>query len=117
MWIVTGSTACLFATWRRGQKCITTILGLHPGGTPALNTASNPASAGDALEIYCTGLGPVSPSVIAGTPASSTTLSYTGNTVTATVGGKNAQVLFAGLAPGYVGLYQVNVTVPAGIRP
>jgi uncharacterized protein (TIGR03437 family) len=88
---------------------------VHPGGTPALNTASNPASAGDALEIYCTGLGPVSPSVIAGTPASSTTLSYTQNTVTATVGGKNAQVMFAGLAPGYVGLYQVNVTVPAGI--
>jgi uncharacterized protein (TIGR03437 family) len=46
---------------------------------------------------------------------SSTTLSYTANLVTVTVGGQNAQVLFAGLAPGYVGLYQVNVVVPPGI--
>jgi uncharacterized protein (TIGR03437 family) len=30
-----------------------------------------------------------------------------------TVGGVNASVSFSGLAPGYVGLYQVNVQVPA----
>lgn len=91
------------------------ILSYPAGGTPALNTPSNPASAGYVLEIYCTGLGPVSPAVAAGTPASPTTLSYTTNTVTATVGGQNAQVLFAGLAPGYVGLYQVDLLVPSGL--
>jgi adhesin/invasin len=32
--------------------------------------------------------------------------------VTATVGGQPATVLFAGLAPGYAGLYQVNLVVP-----
>ncbi len=91
------------------------ILGQPPGGVGALNTASNPATAGDALLIFCTGLGPVTPAVPAGTPASLSTLSHTDNPVTVTIGGQNAQVLFAGLAPGYVGLYQVNVIVPAGI--
>src|ERR1019366_4392092 len=37
------------------------ILGQKPGGIPALNTAANPASVGDALLIFCTGLGPVGP--------------------------------------------------------
>ena len=38
-----------------------------------------------------------------------------------TIGGRNAPVLFCGLAPGFVGLYQVNATVPSdaptGIQP
>jgi adhesin/invasin len=57
----------------------------------------------------------VTPSVPAGTAASTTTLSYTDNTVTVTVGGIVAGVAFAGLAPGYVGLYQVNAIVPTGV--
>ncbi|MDP8979333.1 MAG: hypothetical protein M3O35_01940 [Acidobacteriota bacterium] len=92
------------------------ILGQKPGGVPALNTPANPASAGDALLIFCTGLGTVSPSVPAGSAAPFALFS-TDNQVTATVGGQTAQVLFAGLAPGYVGLYQVNLIVPAGITP
>jgi uncharacterized protein (TIGR03437 family) len=91
------------------------ILGQKPGGVAKLNTAANPASAGDALLIFCTGLGTVTPPVTAGAAASTTTLSKTDNPVTVTVGGDNAQVLFAGLAPGFVGLYQVNVIVPSGI--
>jgi uncharacterized protein (TIGR03437 family) len=47
--------------------------------------------------------------------ASATTLSYTTNTVTATVGGQSAKVLFAGLAPDFAGLYQVNLVVPSGV--
>ena len=91
------------------------ILGQKPGGVPKLNTPANPASAGDALLIYCTGLGTVTPPVAAGSAAPTSQLSNTDNEVTVTVGGQDAKVLFQGLAPGFVGLYQVNVTVPSGI--
>jgi uncharacterized protein (TIGR03437 family) len=37
--------------------------------------------------------------------------------VTVTIGGVNAPVFFAGLIPGFTGLYQVNATVPTGIAP
>jgi uncharacterized protein (TIGR03437 family) len=74
-----------------------------------------PASPGDAVVIYCTGLGTVSPVVAAGVAAPALPLSYTTNTVTVTIGGQPAQVLFAGLAPTFAGLYQVNAVVPAGV--
>jgi uncharacterized protein (TIGR03437 family) len=34
-----------------------------------------------------------------------------------TVGGVPATVVFGGLTPGYVGLYQVNAIMPAGVAP
>jgi uncharacterized protein (TIGR03437 family) len=37
--------------------------------------------------------------------------------VTATIGGQDAPVTYAGLVEGFVGLYQVNLTVPSGISP
>ena len=36
---------------------------------------------------------------------------------TVTIGGVNAVVQYAGVAPGFVGLYQVNAVVPAGVAP
>jgi uncharacterized protein (TIGR03437 family) len=61
------------------------------------------------------GLGAVDPPVQAGVAAPLTVLSKTVNPVTATVGGVNAPVAFAGVTPGGTGLYQVNLTVPAGL--
>ena len=91
------------------------IVVIEANGNEFLNTPSAPASAGDALAIYGSGLGAVTPPVQAGTPAPLSPPAQTASPVTVTIGGKNAQVLFAGLAPGYAGLYQVNVVVPPGI--
>jgi uncharacterized protein (TIGR03437 family) len=75
-----------------------------------------PASIGETVVIYCTGLGAVTPAVKEGQPAPTTPpLSTTVNAVTVTIGGQAAFVAFSGLTPGYAGLYQVNAVVPAGI--
>jgi adhesin/invasin len=82
------------------------------------NDPANPAAAGDAIVIYTTGLGDVTPAIPAGAPAPLDALSPTSSPATVTIGGVDApQVLFAGLAPGFTGLYQVNVVVPAGVAP
>jgi uncharacterized protein (TIGR03437 family) len=86
-------------------------------GSQILAEPSTPATAGDVVTIYCAGLGEVQPSLQAGMPAPSTTLEYTVNPVTATIGGVGANVAFGGLTPGFVGLYQVNLTVPGGVTP
>ena len=75
---------------------------------------ASPARAGDVLVVYSAGLGPVSPAVETGAAASFTALSNTTNTVQLSIGGRTVTPLFAGLAPGFVGLYQVNASVPAG---
>jgi uncharacterized protein (TIGR03437 family) len=36
---------------------------------------------------------------------------------TLTVGGTTAEVSYAGLAPTFAGLYQINFTVPSGLTP
>jgi uncharacterized protein (TIGR03437 family) len=80
----------------------------------ALVTASNPARRGEFLEVYATGLGSVSPVVATGIPGSSNPVSRTDILPTATVGSVAAAVDFSGLAPAFVGLYQVNIVVPPG---
>jgi adhesin/invasin len=75
-----------------------------------------PASIGETVVIYCTGLGAVTPAVTEGSPAPLTPLAWTVNPVTVTIGGVAAPApSFYGLTPGLAGLYQVNVAVPAGI--
>jgi uncharacterized protein (TIGR03437 family) len=82
-------------------------------GTPLAD--NSPVSAGDVVVLYAAGLGAVSPPVPAGSQASLTTLSYTTNPVTVTIGGMQQTAEFAGLAPGFASLYQVNAIVPSGL--
>ena len=83
----------------------------------AIVSASAPVHAGDVVELYANGLGPVTnaSAVLDGQPSPASPLARTSTTPTVTVGGVNAPVSFSGLAPNIVGLYQVNVTVPAGV--
>jgi uncharacterized protein (TIGR03437 family) len=75
-----------------------------------LVTADNPLHAGDAVALYATGLGLTAPG---NGPDSGLYVAVQQPTVT--VAGVNCPVTFAGAAPGYVGLDQINCTIPAGI--
>jgi uncharacterized protein (TIGR03437 family) len=79
----------------------------------SVNGAANPAAASSVISVYATGLGAVNPAVATGARAPTGSYATVAASVTATVGGVAAGVLFAGLAPGYVGLYQVNLMLPA----
>ena len=80
----------------------------------SLVTTNSPATAGEVVLIFCTGLGPTTPAAPTGVPAPGV-LAPTNFNTTVTLGGKSAEVLYSGLAPYFVGLYQVNLRVPAGI--
>jgi uncharacterized protein (TIGR03437 family) len=85
-----------------------------------VGNGSRPAIRGmDYLQIFCTGLGPVSgPDGQAAPPTGSlaplSPLLWTNAMLTVTIGGVAARVLYAGLAPDEANLYQVNVLVPEG---
>jgi uncharacterized protein (TIGR03437 family) len=81
----------------------------------SLNSSSNPAKVGGTILAYLTGAGAVSNQPADGDAAGSSPLSQVTSTVTATIGGQTAQVSFAGLAPSFVGLWQVNIVVPSGL--
>jgi uncharacterized protein (TIGR03437 family) len=49
-----------------------------------------------------------------GQPAPANPLAQTTTNPIVTIGGVPAMVSFSGMAPGYVGLYQVNALVPEG---
>ncbi len=74
----------------------------------SINGPTNPARRGDYIVAFGTGLGAV---------VASGGVMRTSATVTATIGGVNVPVLFAGLSPAFTGLYQVNISLPAGIAP
>jgi uncharacterized protein (TIGR03437 family) len=95
------------ADWNTGAGAI-----LH-GTDYGLVSADRPATRGETVIIYATGLGPVSPAPPTGYPASAAPLSLTTIPPVVSFGGIAAsEVFFAGLAPGFVGLYQVNARIP-----
>jgi uncharacterized protein (TIGR03437 family) len=80
-----------------------------------LNSPSNPAKVGSTIIAYLSGSGSVSPAVADGAIAPIGTLVYANAASSASIGSSTAQVAFAGLAPGFVGLVQVNIVVPSGL--
>ena len=80
-----------------------------------LISPSNPARPGDTVTIYGTGFGATNPVVASGSVSPATPVPVTAS-VTATVGGKSAVVVFAGLAPGQTaGENLINLTIPDGL--
>ncbi len=86
------------------------IAAQHADGS--MVSSSNPAQPGEYLVMYLVGLGATSPSVASGAPAPSSPLAEVAMEPTVTVGSQPSNVVFAGLTPGFVGLYQVNFQVP-----
>jgi uncharacterized protein (TIGR03437 family) len=85
------------------------------GSQQFLVTPQSPARAGDVVVIYCAGLGAVAPGVEAGSASPASPPAATAEAVKVRLGGIDVPVLFAGLTPGFVGLYQINAQVPEGV--
>ena len=82
------------------------------------------AAPGDLLVLYATGLGKTTPNGDANGPVLPTgaipptdgsVLYHTVVKPTVTIGGIPALIAYAGLAPGFPGLYQLNIQVPDGV--
>ena len=98
-----------------------------------INSSSNPAPVGSTVVLYGTGQGQVSPSVPDGTAApgppglaqtvavptsNGTTCLNTQPSMCVAIGSAGfGNVVYSGLAPGYIGLWQINVTIPQGTAP
>ena len=108
----------IFTITQQGNGQAIVVFSLEPtvfaGTVPG--APGRPAKAGDFLTIYANGLGAVSPAVPDGNAAPGTPpLATTTTTPTVTLGGKTCTVLFSGLVPGLVSLYQINIQVPTGV--
>jgi uncharacterized protein (TIGR03437 family) len=82
----------------------------------SLNSPIKPAREASIVTLYATGDGLTQPASTAGKPATAP-FPVPVLPVTLTVGGYPAQILFAGEAPGYAGLLQVNARLPGGFAP
>jgi len=96
---------------------------VNPDGTFPLPASAGlssgrPARPGETLVIYAIGLGQTTPTVGNGTAAPSSPLAVINPTPTVVIGNSAESVtpLFAGLTPGFVGLYQLNVTLPLSVE-
>jgi len=89
-------------------------------------TPTNPAQPGEYVQAFVTGLGNVLPVPSPDGAAGSTdpnnlnnsiyySSTASSNQITAFINGVSAPVVFAGLAPGLAGLYQIDLQIPAGL--
>jgi uncharacterized protein (TIGR03437 family) len=94
-------------------------LNANPDGTLSLNTPSSSVSPGDVISIFGTGLYPMSLAVPDGALAPSSPLATYAGPLGGTqfdLDGEVSPNTWVGLTPGLVGVDQVNVVVPSGVR-
>jgi uncharacterized protein (TIGR03437 family) len=81
----------------------------------SVNSAASAAPRGAIVTLYATGEGQRSPAGVTGLLAAAGQVPLL--PVSVTIGGEPAEILYAGAAPGYAGLMQVNARVPASLAP
>ena len=80
----------------------------------SLVTGAAPATANEVVLIFMTGLGSVNPPVADGSKGpSAPNLALVTTTFSVLIDNQNAPIKYQGLAPGFAGLYQINVQIPA----
>jgi uncharacterized protein (TIGR03437 family) len=77
---------------------------------------TNPIHPNQSLTIYLTGMGTTAPLPDLGAMAPLSPLALVDAPPTVTLGSASLNVIFAGLTPGEVGVYQINVQVPAHVQ-
>ncbi len=83
----------------------------------SFNSGSNAAEVGSVVVLYGTGEGAVDPVVVDGA-INASSLPKPREPITVRIGGKDAEVLYGGAAPGLVaGVFQINVRIPEGVAP
>ncbi len=115
--VAPGLAASLFVTTPVNRASAPESLRIDMSAPGIFVAVGSPRRPGDPLTIYATGLGAVNPGVATGAAAPLIPPSRTATEPQATIGGTRAAVTFSGLTPTFAGLYQVNVTIPAGLTP
>ena len=109
--------------WRAMPSSMAEALGMpqncKAAGVNPAAICGEPAAANDPIQIYVTGMGRATANgntLRTGdvAPANGKPLYRTVETPRVTIGGIDADVSFSGIAPGFAGLYQINVTIPRG---
>jgi len=78
-------------------------------------SAGSPAAAGEMVTLYAAGVGSVDTYIATGDRAPAGRLIRTTEIPVVSIGADQARVVFAGLSPGFVGLYQINAILPVNL--
>ncbi len=110
--LIVGSTTPGVAAFPDGR-----LIAQHTDVKATLVDATAPAKAGETLVMYLDGMGATMPAVASGAAApGAEPLARVVNTPEVTVDGAPAAIVYAGLTPFAVGLYQIDFTVPASAK-
>jgi len=90
-----------------------TLIAQHSDGS--LVSTTSPAKSGEYLVAYLAGLGDTNVNLASGAASPSSPLAIPTDTPVLNINGAPHPLLFAGLTPGLVGLYQMNFQVPTGL--
>jgi uncharacterized protein (TIGR03437 family) len=110
---ILSSAPAVFHTASVGDKTALATVYRVRNGQPL--TLSNPIHPKEFIVIYLTGMGNVTPQVGDGGVSPSDPLAITLAQPQVTLGGVALEVLYSGLVPGQIGVYQINAGIPEGV--